>query len=65
MVDTFSCEGKEQFKTFTLAQQVGKRRRRSNRDGHPYRCGSCGKFHLGRMLSRKRNLSLRQRGKAA
>ena len=47
-----SCEGKERFTTFALAERVVKLRRRAGVKREPYRCSHCGSFHIGSTLGR-------------
>lgn len=45
-----ACSGKDGFSSFEVAQSVIQRRRRPGRKTpplHPYRCSSCGKYHIG------------------
>lgn len=41
------CDGKQAFDSHQLAQRVASRRRGHSGHFHPYRCASCGKWHLG------------------
>lgn len=49
-----TCEGKEQFGSYDVADGVAKRRARAGKKGHVYRCGTCGEFHIGSLLVGKR-----------
>lgn len=49
-----SCHGKERFGTWSLAQKVGRHRRRAEKNCGAYRCPACGGYHLGELLQRRR-----------
>lgn len=45
-----TCEGKERFLTFALAEMVSRKRRRQGTKRAPYKCGECGSYHVGSVL---------------
>lgn len=57
------CMGKRSFESWLQANSVARRKtRRNGASLHPYRCHSCGLWHLsGRGLGRKRHKESRTR----
>lgn len=51
-----SCYGKKVYKTYWQAQRAGKRLNRSRDQArvHPYKCNSCGFYHVGNGMNNKR-----------
>lgn len=49
-----SCEAKERFGTWAMAQKVGRKRRRAEKNCSTYRCIFCHGYHLGEDLQRRR-----------
>lgn len=46
------CEGKEQFESAVLAQEIAARCKRETRE--IYHCTACGRFHIGSQSSARR-----------
>lgn len=51
-----SCQGKKVFRTYWEAARSAKKlaRYREKSKPNPYRCASCGKFHVGNHMGNKR-----------
>lgn len=49
-----TCDGKEQFVSFDLADAIAKKRSRRGKKGNVYKCGTCHAFHIGSSPWRRR-----------
>lgn len=51
VVSNATCEGKEQFASFGVADGIAKKRSRHGKKNHVYKCGTCHCFHLGGVVT--------------
>lgn len=49
-----TCDGKERFHSFVMADEIAKKRSRHGKKNHVYKCATCHCFHLGGPMVRGR-----------
>ena len=49
-----TCEGKERFTTFALAERIAGMRKREGVKRMAYKCCECGAFHIGTTIEPRR-----------